>query len=496
MEKMTVNILRRLDQSIVQNTKRNAFCINDTYYPYGVLSQHINKITNKLIDLDKGRVAIFCENNIETYAAILSCWTLGLAYVPILKKNPLKRNLDILVDARISCILCSDTQGLDDNYVTQFNLIDVSSFNQHSVSKVQPSFISGEMEAYLLFTSGSTGKPKGVPISFANLQYFLDSFKDSGFEINQDDRCLQMFELTFDVSISSFLTALLAGACVYTVSDKAHKYIDVLRIINSYHLTKIQIVPSILKLGQPLFKRIDFSSIECCILTGEATSILELQQFINVAPDVSIYNYYGPTECTIYCSFLRINNDSIKTYNGLVSIGKPFKHARFILMDSNGYEVEKGSKGELWISSNQLTSGYVDSGLNQVAFKILKDQIFYKTGDICWEDEIGDFYYCGRIDNQVQIQGFRVELGEIEFKSREILGLNCVSFDIINQNNFTELVLVLESCEIIVQEDVKQKLLHVLPHFMLPVQIFSLTNFPLTQSGKTDRMKIRSILNL
>lgn len=491
-----LNFINNLSFALDSNVSSNAFCINDTYYTYGVLNQHISKITNELIDLNKGRVAIFCENNIETYAAILSCWTLGFSYVPILKKNPVNRNLDILVDAGISNILCSDKRGLDDNYVNQFNLIDVSSINKAGESKVQPRFISGEMEAYVLFTSGSTGKPKGVPISFANLQCFLDSFEDSGFEIKQDDRCLQMFELTFDVSISSFLTALLAGACVYTVSDKGHKYIDVLRIINNYHLTKIQIVPSILKLGQPLFKRIDFSSVDCCILTGEATSILELQEFINVAPDVSIYNYYGPTECTIYCSFLRINNDSIKSYNGVVSIGKPFRHATFLLLDAAGNEVEKGSKGELWISSNQLTTGYVDSGLNQVAFKIFKDQIFYKSGDICWEDELGDFYYSGRVDNQVQIQGFRVELGEIEFKSRETLGLNCVAIDMLNEKNFAEIVLVLESNEVRLQEDIKQELLHVLPLYMIPLHIFFLNNFPLTQSGKTDRNMIRTLLNL
>lgn len=492
---MNLFFLKKLRESISQNANNNAFCINDTFYFYSDLSDRI-KIISAILTSKKiinNRVGLVCGNNLDTYASIISCWFNGITFVPILETNPLERNFAILEEAQIKTIL-SPISLLDTDYKNKFDILDINELHEDDNTALTIKNIQDDSVAYILFTSGSTGKPKGVPISFKNLHEFLISFKKSGFNVGKDDRCLQMFELTFDVSISSFLTSLLAGACVYTASDKSHKYIDVFRIINKYKLTSIQIVPSILKLGQTLLKRIDFSSVKTCILTGEATSIVELKNFQKVAPHAVIFNYYGPTESTIYCSSFRIDN-KVKEYNGMVSIGKPFDNNTFLLLNMEGEIINDNEKGELWISSQQLTQGYLDKNLNEKSFCIINNQRYYKTGDLCFIDEEGDYLYCGRIDNQIQIQGFRVELGEIEFKAREKTGFNCVALDV-TQNNFTEIILFIEVTRPIYSEEIRRILKEVLPHYMLPHIIIDLPTFPLTQSGKTDRVALKKLISV
>ena len=491
---MNLFFLKNLRESIKQNANNNAFCINDTFFSYSDLSDRIKSISFVLTrkKIKKNRVGLVCGNNLDTYASIISCWFNGIAFVPILRTNPLERNFAILEEAQIKSIL-NPISLLATDYNNKFDILEINELNEDDNTELTVKNIQDDSEAYILFTSGSTGKPKGVPISFKNLHEFLISFKKSGFNVGKDDRCLQMFELTFDVSISSFLTALLAGACVYTVSDKTHKYIDVFRLINKYRLSSIQIVPSILKLGQPFLNRIDFSSVQTCILTGEASCIVEVENFQNVAPHTTIFNYYGPTESTIYCSSFKLDNNKVKEYNGMVSIGKPFDNNTFLLLSIDSKIINDNEKGELWISSQQLTQGYLDENLNEKSFRIINNQRYYKTGDLCFIDEEGDYLYCGRIDNQIQIQGFRVELGEIEFKAREKTGFNCVAVDV-TKNNFTEIILFIESTSNIASEEIMKILTEVLPNYMLPHKIIELPMFPLTQSGKTDRVLLRQMI--
>ena len=493
---MNLNFLKILQDSISQNSGRNAFCINDIFYSYSDLSERIKSISLTLgrTKIHNDRVGIICENNLETYASIIACWLNGYAFVPILRINPIERNFAILEEAKIKIIINSNSL-LDSFYTKNFEVLDINEQVEGLNSGITFQNINHDAEAYILFTSGSTGKPKGVPITFGNLDSFLGAFSNTDFSIDKEDRCLQMFELTFDVSISSFLTGLISGACIYTVSDNSHKYIDVFRLINKYKLTNIQIVPSVLKLGKSLYKRVDFSSLKSCILTGEATSLDVLEKFIVSVPHVSIYNYYGPTECTIYCSFSKIINGNIKSHNGLVSIGKPFNNTIFRLLRENGTFANQDEKGELWVNSPQLTKGYIDNELNSNCFREIESEVYYKTGDLCLKDKDGDYLYCGRVDNQVQIQGFRVELGEIEFKAKEILGFNCVALDFRNTNNFDEIVLILETENHFSSDKIIEVLSENLPYYMSPNKIESLPIFPLTISGKTDRNEIRKILD-
>ena len=113
----------------------------------------------------------------------------------------------------------------------------------------------------LIYTSGTTGNPKGVQITHENLSNFTDAFWNLNYTINNTDRCLQMFDLTFDLSVVSYLAPILKGACVYTVSNTGIKYLEVLKTISSHKLTFTLMVPSILHSLRPFFRKINCQSL-------------------------------------------------------------------------------------------------------------------------------------------------------------------------------------------------------------------------------------------
>jgi D-alanine--poly(phosphoribitol) ligase subunit 1 len=493
---VSIDFVCNLKKSFIAHSGANAFCIDDVFYSYQELKCKVDSILFDVAKLqfetNHKRVAIICENNLETYASIIACWFSGVAYIPILSKNPADRNLAILKDAQVGIVLYS--AEIIDSIFTDFNLINVNHCSSQFMGQFE-SHINSSDEAYILFTSGSSGKPKGVPITFANLNSFIENFSKSDFIVVPDDRCLQMFEMTFDVSISSFLPALLNGACVFTVSDRGHKYIDVLRLIGKYNLTSIQIVPSVIKLGIPLLKRVDFTSLKSCILTGEATHVDMFSALQEVAVNASFFDFYGPTECTIYCSCYKIDKFRLKHHNGLLSIGKPMLNNKFALLGDNGLISCSDNKGELLISSDQLTQGYLESKLNSKAFLKIDGKIYYRSGDLCYFDNDGDYLYCGRLDSQVKIQGFRVELGEIEHTIKKNCKVNCIVLADQNNEDFTELILVIESKESMNYFTRPNIFEAILPNYMIPNKILYLEEFPINGSGKTDRNKIKDMIS-
>ncbi|MEP1488776.1 MAG: AMP-binding protein [Algibacter sp.] len=492
-----MNLLNNLQQTIIANSQRNAFCINKKHYTYQELAQVISGIRRKIKSSVLAKVTnigLITNDDIETYASILALWFEGKAYVPINPEFPLERNTAIIQQANIQFIL-------DSSENTTFSECTSIQTKNASCSDINlpPIKVLKDDLAYILFTSGTTGIPKGVPINFKNISHFIESFKNLKYEITKEDRCLQMFELTFDMSVLSFIIPLIKGACIYTIPRDEIKYSYIYELMEEFRLTVAAMVPSILNYLRPYFDEINCPSMRLSLFAGEALPLDIVEEWSNCIPNALISNAYGPTECTIICIQYQYKKNEInKVCNGILSIGKEMTGINTIIIDEENQVVKSGKKGELCLSGIQLTEGYwQNEEKNRETFFWKKHQglnkRFYRTGDLCTKDKDDDIMYLGRVDYQAKIQGYRVELSEIEYHSKKILDkLNVVALAITNNAGNTEIGLVLESSKLETQTLINDLKKH-LPQYMIPTQIKFIEDFPLNSNGKTDRNKLKEL---
>ncbi|GAA4274191.1 AMP-binding protein [Aquimarina gracilis] len=492
-----MNLVADIQKSIESNLDRSSFYIAGVDYSYHKLAEIISGIREsiqKSVSNDEINIGLVCNDDIYTYASIIALWMEGKAYVPLNPEFPISRNNTIIKQANIGTVLDSSAKKVFE----ETNTIQTKGLTRSKINLIPKETTQGDL-AYIFFTSGTTGTPKGVPITFGNLSSFIDAFWDLGYTIAKDDRCLQMFELTFDLSVMSYLAPILKGACVYTIPKDEIKYSYIFELMEDHELTFALMVPSILHYVRPYFDEIDCPNMKFSLFCGEALPLDVTEEWSKCVPNATIANVYGPTECTIFCTdYTYKREEKNKAYNGVLTIGSDMKNTTTIIVDEDYNEVPFGEKGELCLSGTQLTPGYwKNEEKNKETFFIKeykgRPTRFYRTGDLCTVDHEGDILYLGRVDFQAKIQGFRVELSEIEFHTKASLHkMNVVAVAFVNKIKNTEIGLVIESDAFDVKqllEDLKTKL----PQYMIPTQIKFIDSFPLNTNGKTDRKKLKEM---
>jgi D-alanine--poly(phosphoribitol) ligase subunit 1 len=472
----------------------NAFCINNVFYSYSQLAERISAIRAAVRSMPSSstNVGLVANDDLETYAAIFALWLEGKCYVPVNPETPRERNANVLKQADASFIIDSSEHPL-------FEELNVIRSKELKTGKIDlsPNDVADEALAYIFFTSGTTGVPKGVPITRANLAGFMKAFFAMDIKMDDTDKCLQMFELTFDLSVMSYLAPLLKAACVYTIPKDKIKFNYIAELLDEHHLTIALMVPSIIHYLRPYFDEIDCASMKYSLFCGEALPLDVTKEWADCVPNARIMNVYGPTEDTIFCTHYTYDRGgNNKMFNGLLSIGRSMEESFTIIIDDNNETVKTGEKGQLCLGGIQLTPGYwKNDEKNKEAFFYTtykgEKTRFYKSGDLCVADEAGDIMYLGRVDSQIKVQGFRVELSEIEFFAKEFLQkTNAVAIAFTNKINNTEIGMVIESDEFDPKEltgYMKTKM----PVYMIPTQFRFERSFPLNTNGKIDRKLLK-----
>lgn len=497
LNKKHLSLQLEILESLATNASRPAFFINGKTLTYNDLSLAIAKIRKALqlnTPKEETNIGLVINDDLETYAAIYACWLEGKAYVPMSTESPRERNNNVIKQANVKTLI-------DSNNAPTF--AEYSTILSRKLEAVDDELayldVSDRQLAYIFFTSGTTGVPKGVPISFSNLEAFCTAFDAMSCQITENDRCLQMFELTFDLSVMSFLIPILKGACVYTIPKDEIKYSYVFELMEDQKLTFALMVPSIIHYLRPYFEEINCPDMKYSLFCGEALPLDVTEEWAECLPNAQIMNVYGPTEDTIFCTELIYKRDEAnKSYNGILSIGKPMKGALTVIVNDKNEIVPVGEKGELCLAGGQLTSGYWRNPKKnaETFFNLEYNGIttrFYRTGDLCFMDEDGDILYSGRVDFQAKIQGFRVELSEVELYAKERLNkLNAIAVAFANSIGNTEIGLVIES-DPFDTTDMVTYMKSKIPGYMIPTQIKFSSAFPLNTNGKTDRNKLTKL---
>ncbi|MFI5152264.1 MAG: AMP-binding protein [Chitinophagales bacterium] len=485
---MLRNIFSRLEEC----GSRNAFLFGEQYYTYDELRIEViayQKVINSVSD--NSNVGVVTNYDLKTYASILSIFLSGRTFVPLNPALPDDRLIQVINQADVGIILDSEHHSFFEIKYPEKRADQPQILSEDNLNFKQA---DGNLNAYIFFTSGSTGVPKGVPITYLNLDSFLAAFFRIGYELNENDRFLQMFDLTFDLSLMSYLAPMCLGATCYPVSPEGIKYNNIYKLLEDYEISFSLMVPSILTHLRPYFDEIHLQSMKYCLFCGEALRSELVKDWQKCIPSAKIENVYGPTEATIFCLRYPCNPAELKSYNGIVCIGKPMEGMNAAIIGEDGMDAIRGEKGELGLYGSQVTAGYwKNEKKNQEAFIYSPLGSIYKTGDLCYLDDEGDYYYCGRTDHQVKIQGYRVELGEIEFFSSSFLDKK-LSVAIVDENpEGISIYLFVEKNDAQLS-DLERFLRTKLPDYMIPKKLIVLNEFPLNINGKIDRNKLKSLI--
>ncbi|MCB8998957.1 MAG: AMP-binding protein [Bacteroidales bacterium] len=493
--------LAKLLDVFEKHSENTALYVQGNSFSYDFFMQRISAIQEhimKAIPAGIQHVGVISSDHPDTYASIFALWFSGKAYVPLNPLNPSERNREIIQQLDLNHILgCGETTG-----------IPVDSFSKVINTKLltsraaAPEIIEclAEEDGYVLFTSGSSGSPKGVRISRSNIESFYNSYRESNPGFTPEDRFLQIYDISFDGSVPCWLHALCSGASVYTVPQDEIKYLYALRLMKEHKLTVLKMTPSTLFYLRPFFDRIELPWVRLSIFGGEALPVDVTEEWMKCIPGAIIQNAYGPTETTVDCLLYNFSSDDfpIKSCNGVVSLGKHFGDFEYAIVKPDGFIAMENENGELCLCGNQVMKGYwKDDERTDAAFISLEingePRKFYRTGDLVSKDADGFFMYHGRMDSQVQIQGYRVELGEIEKHARDYLGeINLAALTVSSGNGSKQIHLFVEDLQNRT-EDLLNYLESRIPVYMMPSDVSFLEEFPRLANGKTDLQTLSKI---
>jgi amino acid adenylation domain-containing protein len=487
-----MNLTKKLYHNFQNFKNKPAFCIDGKNISYGEFLEYINgtrELIEKNIPGQNNPVGIVYVESIETYAAIFATWFSGNYFVPLNPKHPTERNSSIIKNVGINFLLSAKIEEnvFAESVKMMFNS-DLKSENDQ-----QPLDIQDDQRMYVLSTSGSTGVPKFVPINMENLTAYCDGFLDRFAEMNSDVRFLQIYDLSVDASVTSYLLPLLVGACVYTLPEGPFKFLTITKMLANKNVNWVKLTPSVLSFLSPHKTKLDFKHIKQIVFGGEALPVSLVKEWLPVFPETKIANHYGPTETTVGVTTYRIDDlKNIRTMNGVVSIGRPFREVESVVLNEKGYESAAGENGELCIAGKQVMKGYLKGDDSSFIYLEInnKKKKFYRTGDIVQKDNDGFIYYLGRTDDQVKIEGHRINLIEIENRARDILpGIQVVMVAHEKIEGIKRLYLFVEGADIDKQK-LKAGLVEKLPPKMIPEDIFHVSKIPLTTGGKIDKIKL------
>jgi amino acid adenylation domain-containing protein len=523
---MNYDIGKKIEAVMKDHMECDAINVEGKTYKYNELlfkSKNIKNALNNKLNKNNQFVGIFCYRTFEAYSGIIGTLFSKNAYLPINLNLPIDKINKILKISECPAIILGE-EGVDTfsnlnrkglrvicpNPGKKIeNLIKNDKYNEYIlpekilIDENKQININKDDPAYLMFTSGSTGEPKGIAVSHENL-YTYSSYIIEKYQFTSNDRISQAPDISFDLSIQDLFTSFLCGGCLYVLPKEV--MVAPFKFINKNKLTVWTSVPSVGifmdNLGQLLPESLPF--LRLSLFCGEGLPCELASKWKRAAVNSKVINFYGPTEATVMFTSheWELNDQDKNSFNGLASIGKTFEHMKLKLIEDMS-EVDDGKVGEICISGPQVINGYFkDEKLTKDKFITLnnnKNEIWYRTGDLAMKGNDDNYFFVGRIDDQMQVRGHRVEMLEIDNVIRKVVGHPmAVSVPVMEAgNNIVEDIVAFSEYtkNNLSEEDVIKKCRSFLPDYMIPSKISFIEKLPLNQNGKIDKKKLYNELN-
>jgi len=492
-------LLHELFEAQVERTpERTALTAGATALSYAELDARANRLAQALRSRGVGRgqrVGLCVERGTDMLAAVLGILKAGAAYVPLDPSFPEERLRFMADDAQLALLVA--TTGLAGSFGLPRErqlLLDADANSIASAPDIRmpadARTAQPEDPAYVIYTSGSTGKPKGVVVPHRAVVNFLTSMaREPG--LTADDVLVAVTTLSFDIAVLELQLPLTLGAMVVIATrDEASNGPALSALLERQRATVMQATPVTWRLlleagwnGRTPFK---------ALVGGEALPKDLADQLI--ARGCELWNLYGPTETTVWSTCARITDTS----SG-ITVGKPIANTTVRILDAQKRPCPIGVPGELCIGGDGVTLGYWNrpelSAQRFIPdpFSATPGATLYRTGDRArWRND-GTLEHLGRLDDQVKVRGFRVELGEIEAVLAEHPDVRQAAVHLwqVKAND----VRIVACCVpakagILAPIKLRKHLRARLPEYMVPQHLLLVEEIPLTPNGKVDRSKL------
>jgi tyrocidine synthetase-3 len=483
-------IVQLFEDQVALYPQKIAVAFNKDVLTYKQLNEKANQLARTLRKSGIGSdtpVGILADKSLDLIVGILGILKAGGGYVPIEPEYPVQRINFILEDSGCKVLLTQDKYiNLPVEGVRKLNLNSKYSFHwdKSDVKRINDSFSL----AYIMYTSGTTGQPKGSMIQQYSVNRLIRN--TNYIELTPDDRILLTGSIGFDATTFEIWGALLNGGALYLAEKET--------ILNpgtlGEELSKNDI--TVLWLTSPLFTMIAesqtdiFSGLKYLLSGGDVLSASHINKVRKDNPQLKIINAYGPTENTTFSTTYLIERD----FDRNIPIGKPISNSTAYIFDSNMNYLPVGVIGELYVGGDGLSKGYLNhEDLNRKSFidhPFIKGEKIYRTGDYARLLMDGNIEFHGRIDNQLKVRGFRVELGEIESVISGMDGIIDVVIKPIKiKEGDTRLAAFLNVSDAFSMDtkELKNRIKEKLPPQMVPSMFKLMHGFPKTVNGKIDK---------
>jgi amino acid adenylation domain-containing protein len=467
---------------------------------YRELNRRANRLAHYLQDLGVGPdvlVGVFMERSIEMVVALYGIIKAGGAYVPLDPEYPSERVAFMLEDTQVPVVLTQGRlAGRLPSHQAKVLCLDSewAAISQENADNL-PQQATADNLAYVIYTSGSTGKPKGVMNSHRGISNRLFWMQDA-FQLTAADRVLQKTPFSFDVSVWEFFWPMWVGAQLVVAEPGGHRdSAYLIKLIAEQNITTIHFVPSMLQIFLEDRDIAKCSSLRYVICSGEALPY-DLQIRFFARSNAGLYNLYGPTEAAVDVTYWECKRESRLR---VVPIGRPIANTRLYILDRSMQPVPVGVAGELYIGGVQVARGYLNCP-ELTAERFIPDPFsedpsarLYKTGDLTRFLPAGEIEYLGRLDFQVKIHGFRIELGDIETTLNlhpDVHEAVVVAREDIPGNKNLVAYLVPEPNSHLSVELLRDFVKERLPEYMAPAAFVFLDALPLNSNGKVDRRSL------
>ncbi|MFT5822221.1 MAG: amino acid adenylation domain-containing protein [Crocinitomix sp.] len=482
------SVLDLIRKQVEQNPNSIAIQSQNDSITYQDLWDKSNALANVLIDkfgsIEGKPIAVLLNDALNYVPTVLAILKAGAFFVPLDQSNPAARINYVLSDCKcVALITESKFESIIDFEGKLLLFKEILAINAATNNPA----VAAEL-AYTIYTSGSTGQPKGVLVGNKSLTNYVSWAAQ--YYLGQGGGNSALFtSFSFDLTLTSIFVPLASGKTVFAQNEDLSIDEKLINIFGNPKIDLIKLTPSHINLLSVLDLKVNRDMV--FIVGGEALTKQQSENLFNLGENIKIYNEYGPTEATVGCIVKEISRSDQQ-----ILIGRAIANTKIKIVGQNG-NATIGNIGEILIGGECLSVGYLNKPEEtKQAFVLASEnskERYYKSGDLGRALPNGDLQYMGRVDNQIKIRGYRVELGEIEHQLMQHAAISDAAL-IYKENSFNEsalnhgeLVAFFVTDSVISTQELRDWLKNALPDYMIPHIFLPTDKIPLTENGKTDR---------